>query len=130
MENQSINLVFDRTFFSEENYCRLGYKEYSFTDIYNTLLDRLANMDFEIYYLNLYLSDSNEFENRLHRNKKADVKYAKFNKQNSINQQNTYLEMANEIKEKYSNINVINIDNCKTEDEVKQELMDVLGLDK
>ena len=24
MENKSINMVFDRTFFTEENYCRLG----------------------------------------------------------------------------------------------------------
>ena len=44
LENQSINLVFDRTFFTEENYCRLGYKEYSFTDIYNELLDKFANL--------------------------------------------------------------------------------------
>ena len=34
LENLSINLVFDRTFFTEENYCRLGKKEYSFTDVY------------------------------------------------------------------------------------------------
>ena len=26
MENKNINLLFDRTFFSEENYCRLGKK--------------------------------------------------------------------------------------------------------
>ena len=26
MENNNINLLFDRTFFSEENYCRLGFK--------------------------------------------------------------------------------------------------------
>ena len=33
MENLNINLLFDRTFFTEENYCRLGFKEYSFTDV-------------------------------------------------------------------------------------------------
>ena len=33
MENLNINLLFDRTFFSEENYCRLGFKEYSFRSI-------------------------------------------------------------------------------------------------
>ena len=38
LENLGINLLFDRTFFSEENYCRLGYKEYSFTEVYNKLL--------------------------------------------------------------------------------------------
>ena len=35
MENLNINLLFDRTFFSEENYCRLGFKDYSFTEVYN-----------------------------------------------------------------------------------------------
>ena len=38
MQNQSINLVFDRTFFSEENYTRLGFKEYSFSDVYYNML--------------------------------------------------------------------------------------------
>ena len=30
LENKNINLVFDRTFFTEENYCRLGKKQYDF----------------------------------------------------------------------------------------------------
>ena len=34
LENLSINLLFDRTFFTEEIYCRLGFKEYSFTEVY------------------------------------------------------------------------------------------------
>ena len=55
MENKSINLIFDRTFFTEENYCRLGIKDYSFTDVYEKLLDQFANLDFEIYYITLYL---------------------------------------------------------------------------
>ena len=54
MENLSINLVFDRTFFTEENYCRLGKKEYSFTEEYNKLLERFAKLDFDIYYITLY----------------------------------------------------------------------------
>ena len=51
MENKSINLIFDRTFFTEENYCRLGVKQYSFTDVYEKLLDEFANLDFDIYYI-------------------------------------------------------------------------------
>ena len=63
LENASINLLFDRTFFSEEVYCRLGFKEYSFTDVYEKLLETLNQMDFDIYYITLYLHDENEYEN-------------------------------------------------------------------
>ena len=56
MENKSINLLFDRTFFTEENYCRLGKKEYKFTDVYDKLLDRFSRLDFETYYITLYFS--------------------------------------------------------------------------
>ena len=45
MANKNINLVFDRTFFTEENYCRLGKKEYSFTDAYEKLLERFSKLD-------------------------------------------------------------------------------------
>lgn len=126
LQNMSINLLFDRTFFTEEIYCRLGVKEYTFSDIYEKLLNRLANMDFEIYYITLYLSDENEFEKRLNRAGKAKNAYAKFNKQSSINQQNAYLKMADEIAEKYPQINVVKLDNCRDEKVVKEEIKNML----
>lgn len=126
LQNMSINLLFDRTFFTEEIYCRLGFKEYTFNDIYEKLLNRLANMDFEIYYITLYLSDENEFEKRLNRAGKAKNVYAKFNKQSSINQQNAYLKMADEIAEKYPQIKVIKLDNCRDENVVKEEIKNML----
>lgn len=126
LQNKSVNLLFDRTFFTEEVYCRLGFKEYTFTDVYNNLLDRLAKMDFDIYYITLYLSDENEFAKRLDREGKAKVKYAEFNKKSSVNQQNEYLKLADEIKEKYKNINVIKIDNCRDLNEVKKEIKELL----
>ena len=92
LQNKSINLLFDRTFFTEEIYCRLGFKEYSFTDIYEELLKKVSEMDFDIYYITLYLSDENEFEKRLNREGKAEVKYSKFSNENSINQQKAYLK--------------------------------------
>ena len=85
LQNKSINLIFDRTFFTEEVYCRLGFKEYSFTDVYNKLLDRLAKMDFDIYYITLYLRNEDEYVTRLDRAGKAKVKYTKFEKQSSVN---------------------------------------------
>ena len=126
LQNKSVNLLFDRSFFTEEVYCRLGFKEYTFTDVYNKLLDRLAKMDFDIYYITLYLSDENEFAKRLDREGKAKVKYTEFNKQSSVNQQNEYLKLADEIKEKYKNINVIKIDNCRDLNEVKKEIKELL----
>ena len=126
LQNKSVNLLFERTFFTEEVYCRLGFKEYTFTDVYNNLLDRLAKMDFDIYYITLYLSDENEFAKRLDREGKAKVKYTEFNKQSSVNQQNEYLKLADEIKEKYKNINVIKIDNCRDLNEVKKEIKELL----
>ena len=126
LENKSINLLFDRTFFTEEVYCRLGFKEYTFTDIYENLLEKLANLDFDIYYIVLYLSDEKEFEKRLNREGKAKVKYTSFNKESSIKQQNEYLKLAEEIKEKYKNINVITIDNTKDLESVESKLKEVL----
>ena len=126
LQNKSINLLFDRTFFTEEIYCRLGFKEYNFTDVYNKLLKRLASLDFEIYYITLYLSNEDDYEKRLVRAGKGNVKYAKFDKQSSINQQNEYLKIADEIKEKYPNINVVKIDNSRNQAEVEAELKEML----
>lgn len=126
MENKSINLIFDRTFFTEENYCRLGIKEYSFTDVYEKLLKKFANLDFEIYYITLYLKNENEYIERLKRDGKAVFKGAEFKAENSIKQQRVYLEMAYEIKNKYPNINVLNIANDKDLEDTKKELRQAL----
>lgn len=126
MENLNINLLFDRTFFSEENYCRLGFKEYSFTDAYNELIDKLAKLDFEIYYITVYLSDETLFEQRLDREGKAGPEYAKYKLENSIKQQRVYLEMAEEVKRKYPQINVINIDTNKDLEMVEKEIRDII----
>ena len=127
LQNMSVNLLFDRTFFTEEVYCRLGFKDYSFTDVYEKLLEELTKMDFEIYYITLYLKDESQFEQRLAREGKAVPEYAKFKAESSINQQREYLKMANEVKEKYPNINVVNIQNDRDFEDVKKELMKVLG---
>lgn len=127
LENCSINLVFDRTFFTEENYCRLGKKEYSFTDVYEKLLDDFSKLDFEIYYVTLYLEDENLYYERLNREGKATFKNSSFAAENSIAQQRLYLEMAEEIKNKYPNINVINIANDKDLEEVKKEIREKIG---
>ena len=128
MENLNINLLFDRTFFSEENYCRLGKKDYSFTEVYNDLLDKFSKLDFDIYYFTLYLQDESLFEERLKRDGKVEPAYAKFSGENSIKQQREYLNMAEEIRNKYSNINVYNIENSKDLVATQKELNEILGI--
>ena len=94
--------------------------------IRDRLLDKLAKLDFDIYYITLYLSNEDEYVARLDRAGKAKVKYTKFEKQSSVNQQNEYLKLADEIKEKYKNIHVVNIDNCRELEDVQKELKELL----
>lgn len=126
MENKSINLLFDRTFFTEENYCRLGKKEYSFTDVYERLLQYFAGLDFEIYYITLYLEDESKYSERLNRGEKAVFKGSEFAADNSRNQQKVYLQIAAEIKERYPNINVFSVRNDRPEEETKAEIREIL----
>ena len=126
MENKSINLIFDRTFFTEENYCRLGVKQSSFTDVYEKLLDEFANLDFEIYYITLYLENENEYVERLKRDGKAVFKGAEFKAENSKKQQKIYLEMSDEIKAKYPNVNVLNVANDKDLEDTKKEIREFI----
>ncbi len=128
MQNKNINLLFDRTFFSEENYCRLGKKDYSFTDVYEKLLERFSKLDFEIFYITLYLEDESLFEKRLDREGKAVPDYAKFATENSIKQQREYLKMADEIEQSYKNINVIKIKNDRDLEEVKKDINKILEI--
>ncbi len=126
MENLDINLLFDRTFFTEENYCRLGKKDYTFTDVYNDLLEKFSTLDFDIYYITVYLDDESLYEQRLQREGKVEPAYAKFSSQNSIAQQQEYLKMSNEIKNKYPNIKVYNIENSKDFKKTEEELHSIL----
>ncbi len=127
LENTSVNLVFDRTFFTEEIYCRLGKKAYSFTDVYNKLLDEFSKLDFEIYYLTLYVEDEKVFEERLKRDGKAVFESSKFEVENSIKQQREYLKMAEDIKKKYPNIKVINIRTDRKKEDVEREIREQVG---
>lgn len=95
MQEIPMDLIFDRTFFTEEVYARLGYKEYRFTDIYEKLVKRLEKLDSDIYFLVLYLEDVKNYEKRL---KREHHNYQSFSVENSRNQQEKYLEMAKELE--------------------------------
>ena len=118
-----VNMVFDRTFFTNEIYSRLGFLEYDFSDTFNELLEKLDNIDAQVYLIVLYLKDELEYEKRLKRDKHQ---YQKFSVESSINQQNEYLKLADEVKEKTKNINVIKFANDNKEDS-KIELHKIFG---
>jgi thymidylate kinase len=127
MEGMDINLLFDRTFFTEEVYCRLGFKDYKFTDIYEELLKQLVSLNFDIYYITLYLSDTNMFSERLNRVGKAKTEYAMFDVQSSIKQQIEYLKIADEVSNRYPSIHTFKIDNSKNMDNIFKEIKDILS---
>jgi len=76
--------------------------------------------------ITLYLKDENLFEERLKRDGKVEPAYAKFSAQSSVNQQRVYLQMSEEIKQKYPNIHVYNIENSKPLENVQNELKEIL----
>lgn len=104
LEDTELNLIFDRTFFTEQVYCLLGFKEYKFDDVYERLIQKLNALDFNIYYVVLYLNDTSIYEKRL---KRQHHQYQAFSIESSINQQNTYLKLADNLKA--ANINVLKI---------------------
>lgn len=109
---EDVNMVFDRTFFSEEVYSRLGFKSYSFHDIYEELLSKLDSLNFEIYFVVLYLKDTSKFAKRIKRDKHE---YQKFEIESSIKQQEEYLKLADEIEKTTKNIKVIKINTDENE---------------
>lgn len=124
IENCDVNLIFDRTFFSEQVYALLGYKDYDFTDVYNILLQRLGELKFDILYFNLYLKNIELFRERLAR--PSHHGYHAFSLETSVKQQDTYKSLIPEIK-KSENTNVyeIAVDNYE---EAYNEIKNIVGL--
>ena len=120
LEDTELNLIFDRTFFTEEVYSILGYKEYRFDKAYDRLVKKLSQLDFNIYLVVLYCKDTSLYEERLRR---QHHNYQAFSVENSVNQQNTYLKLIDEIE--YDTINKIKlcVDNY---DEAYKILIDLI----
>lgn len=105
LQDVGVNLIFDRTFFTDYVYSRLGYKEYDFSDVYEELLQKLINLDFDIYYINLYLKNVNLYVTRL---KRKHHSYQDFSLQSSIAQQEEYKKVLEDLK-KYDKIKTYDI---------------------
>ena len=117
-------MIYDRNFFTDEVYARLGYKEYSFAETYQNLLKQLDEMDLEIYLVILYLENENLYKERLASRDKFE--YQKFDIENSINQQREYLKLADEIEKQTKNIKVIRFAN-DTEEKFKSKVKEIFG---
>ena len=103
MQHIPMDLIFDRTFFSEEIYARLGYKEYSFTDVFHELYHNLISLNYDIYLFLLYIEDISLYRERL--NREFHHNYQAFSIDNSKEQQNQYLQLYTELKD--SNIHIV-----------------------
>lgn len=123
--DSDINLIFDRTFFTEQTYSQIGFKEYDFTDVYEKLLERLGKLNFDIYYISLYLKDENIYKTRL---KREHHSYQEYSISNSVKQQNAYKKLIKGIK-KLSNAKVYEIAMDDYEEAYKN-IDDILGIVK
>ena len=104
METIPMDLIFDRTFFTEEVYARLGYKEYDFHDVYLELVDKLCQLNFDMYLVLLHLENPSIYEERL---KRDHHQYQAFSTKNSTDQQDIYLQIKEELKD--TNIKIISL---------------------
>lgn len=91
VQYSDVNLIFDRTFFSEQVYANLGYKEYSYDDAFQELVAELISLDYDIHYIALHLEDVQIYEQRL---KRVHHNYQAFSLENSVNQQKEYAKIA------------------------------------
>lgn len=128
MENcEDINMIFDRTFFTNEVYSRLGYQDYSFNEAYQSLLSKLDNMKnvdkYDIYLVMAYLQDESLYETRIKREKHM---YQEFDINSSILQQREYLKMADEVEQQSKNIKVIRFAN-DTDEMFKENVQKYFG---
>ena len=95
MQDIPMDIIFDRNFFSEEVYSRLGYKDYSFTDVYENLVNGLCELNYDIYLILLYVENKEVFKERL---KRIHHDYQAFSIESSMKQQRCYLDLGEELK--------------------------------
>lgn len=92
-----LNFSLDRSFLTEFCYCKVGYKPYDFKDEYFKLLEQLVDLS-NFYNIKLVLLTAPAYAlaERLER-EKSEYLDLKFNVTNSINQQNAYIKIMEDI---------------------------------
>ena len=122
LENTGMNLIFDRMFFTEKVYASLGFKEYSFDEVYNELLEEFLKLNFDIYYIALYLQDTELYIERLKRDK---AEYVKFDMENSVKQQEEYLRVADDLEKENIKVIKVPMDDFKTGYDQINNILDI-----
>ena len=97
LEETKLNLVFDRSFFSEQVYCTLGYKDYKFDDVYERLLKKLNSLEYNIYLVILYLKDEKlsleQMENMAYAEEETEKGISKVKRDEHFKNSNNPFEM-------------------------------------
>ncbi len=107
--NNSISYILDRSHISEQVFCKLGHKDYTFNNE-NILLNKsLANIaeHYDVYFI-LLTADIDDFSERLKRDK-PEFLDLKFNTYSSIIQQEKYIDELNNLRRTHSSINCIQV---------------------
>jgi hypothetical protein len=119
-----VNLLFDRTFISEEVYCRLGYRNYNFSDVCAGLMDRLDKIDYDVIILNLFCGNLGVMQERLNRDKASHLDI-NFCTEESIRQQSEYYKLMEELSETHKNIRIwsVNTESRSTWERVLENLV-------
>lgn len=125
------NLIFDRIFITEEVFCRLGHRQYSYTEHFREMLWRLSNLDFEIFIFNLMVEREDILRERLLRDKKQHLDVV-FSVEESKAQGEKFLEVMKEIEDSFkawknNNSHVVNL-YTDNRDEWEKRLKIMLGI--
>ena len=125
MANMNMTLLFDSFFMTEEAVSNMKDKVYSFHEAYKKFIDKLNSLPYDIYYLNLYLENTDLFQERL--TSRLHHAYYAMNKDNSIKLQTIYQNISDELK-KQDHIKVFDIPMDSFEDAYR-EIKRVLGIE-
>ena len=96
----SYNLVLDRSFFTEEIMAKL-YKDYTFDEECNELLEDLVDIGINIVVINLFISEE-MYNKRLQREGKVEFQNLKYAAKDSIREQEEYKKMFERLKDEFS----------------------------
>ena len=106
----NVNLIFDRIFITEEVYCRLGYRDYSYSSHFDKMLRKLNALtsEFRVVIINLECRDTNILSKRLARDKEGHLDI-KFSLKESLAQRCAFYSLMDEITKKCPKVMTYNI---------------------
>lgn len=124
----NINFVLDRCHITEQIYCNLGFKEYTFEDKYESLNEQLSKLTKKYnVYLVLLEADRMAYVKRLNRDKPKFLD-VDFTSSNSFRQQAEYIFELNHIQSHYPKIHTMRVDTTdKSPKEVAEHILKHVG---